>query len=107
MGKKVFIFVVILILLLVGCSKEVKYEDGLYFAIQDEFSEQSGFKSTVTFEIKDGKFVSVDWNAVKNDGGADNLDGWWSIPFNTGYNNFFIFLALALMPSYDWFPILF
>lgn len=73
---------------MVACSDEGKYKDGMYFAIQDEFSETSGWKSTVTFEIKDGKFVSVDWNAVSIDGGADkvtrSVDGKYPMVENGG-----------------------
>lgn len=45
-------------------SEEAKYADGFYFAKEDEFSEKSGWKSTVILEVKDGKIVTVDWNAV-------------------------------------------
>jgi len=45
-------------------AEEAMYEDGLYFAIEDAFSEESGWKSAVTLDVKDGKIVTVDWNAV-------------------------------------------
>ena len=49
---------------------EGEYADGLYFAQEDEFPE-SGWKSMVTLEVKDGKIVAVDWNAASKNGGLD------------------------------------
>ena len=37
-------------------AEEAKYEDGLYFAKSDAFSEKSGWKEAVTIEVKDGIF---------------------------------------------------
>lgn len=38
--------------------------DGTYFAMGDEFDANSGWKSTVLIEVKDGKVATVDWNGV-------------------------------------------
>jgi len=46
------------------------YKDGTYTAEQEDFAE-NGWKSRVTIEVKDGKIVSADWNAVHKDGGKD------------------------------------
>ncbi|MFB1051099.1 FMN-binding protein [Paraliobacillus sp. JSM ZJ581] len=78
------------ILLLAGCnndtedanapadndSKEKKvtpgeYEDGIYFAQEDSFSEESGWKYMVTLEVEDGKIVSADWNGAHKSAGDD------------------------------------
>lgn len=48
-----------------------KYEDGIYFAKQDQYDESSGWKSIVTLEVKDGKIVRADWNALSIKGGDD------------------------------------
>jgi len=47
-----------------------QYKDGTYYAEADDFDE-SGWKDTVTIEVKNGKIVSVDWNAINKDGGDD------------------------------------
>jgi len=46
------------------------YADGIYYAADDAFGS-SGWKEVVTLEVKGGKIVSVDWNAVHLNGGAD------------------------------------
>ncbi|GAE88947.1 FMN-binding protein [Acetivibrio straminisolvens] len=64
--------------LLVGCNKTQgtptntakQYKDGTYYAEADDF-DQSGWKGTVKIEVKDGKIVSADWNAIHKDGGDD------------------------------------
>ncbi|SHG91473.1 FAD:protein FMN transferase [Tepidibacter thalassicus] len=48
-----------------------KYEDGIYFAQEDNFNEKTGFKDTVKIEVKDGKIISVDWNGISKNGGED------------------------------------
>lgn len=54
------------------------YADGNYFA-QGDFDANSGWKSTVTMEVKDGKIVSVDWNGASVNAGknkkATSMDG--------------------------------
>lgn len=47
-----------------------KYADGIYFAAGDSFGD-SGWKSVVTLEVKDGKIVSADWNGASINGGDD------------------------------------
>lgn len=51
-------------------AEEGMYEDGYYFAKEDEFSEKSGWKYTVMLEVKDGKIVTVDWNGVSKEAGV-------------------------------------
>ncbi len=52
-------------------NTEAKYEDGIYFAMEDDFSETSGWKYVATLEVKDGKIVKADWNGVHKDAGPD------------------------------------
>lgn len=47
-----------------------KYEDGVYFAKEAQFSEQ-GWKYYVFIEVKDGKIVDAKWNGVFKDSGLD------------------------------------
>lgn len=54
-----------------AATTEAKWADGKYFAAADTFDEKSGWKSTVTLEVKDGKIVSADWNGVSNRMGID------------------------------------
>lgn len=44
------------------------YEDGVYFA-QAEFSENSGWKDVVVFEVEDGEITMVEWNAAHEQNG--------------------------------------
>ncbi|WP_235817530.1 FMN-binding protein [Gracilibacillus timonensis] len=48
-----------------------EYEDGIYFAEEDGFSEDSGWKYTATLEVEDGSIVSADWNGANIAGGDD------------------------------------
>lgn len=49
---------------------EAMYEDGTYFAMEDEFAD-SGWKSAVILEVKEGKIADINWTAVSNKGGLD------------------------------------
>ncbi|MBU5595554.1 FMN-binding protein [Amphibacillus sp. MSJ-3] len=49
------------------------YEDGLYFAQEDDFSENSGWKYMVTLEVEDGEIVSAEWNGAHKNGGVDKI----------------------------------
>ncbi|MGI6778224.1 MAG: FMN-binding protein [Acetivibrionales bacterium] len=48
-----------------------KYKDGIYSAEEDGFDESSGWKNVVTLQVKDGKIVDAEWNAIHKDGGDD------------------------------------
>lgn len=50
-----------------------KFEDGLYFAQEDEFGG-SGWKNIVTLEVENGDIVNVDWNAAHKEGGVDKKE---------------------------------
>jgi major membrane immunogen (membrane-anchored lipoprotein) len=80
------VILVLLLSLLTGCgskpatteqpeskeqSQQTKYQDGIYFAQEDNFNEKTGWKYVVTLEVKDGKIVKADWNGANRDGGPD------------------------------------
>ncbi len=46
------------------------YADGSYYA-EGDFAEKSGWKEVVSIEVKDGKIIDVNWNALHKDGGLD------------------------------------
>lgn len=52
-------------------TSEAKWADGKYFAMGDSFDAESGWKSTLTLEVKDGKIVTADWNGISNKMGID------------------------------------
>lgn len=52
-------------------EEEAMYKDGVYFAKEDGFSEETGWKYYVTIEVKDGKIDNATWNGVHKDAGMD------------------------------------
>lgn len=52
-------------------TEEAKYADGLYFAIEDAFSEENGWKQSVTIEVKDGLIATVNWDGVSINAGMN------------------------------------
>lgn len=69
-------------------EETMAYKDGTYTAEEAEFSENSGWKTNITIEVKDGKIVSVDWNGTHKDGGDDkkkvSMDGKYGMVENGG-----------------------
>lgn len=49
-----------------GGQKEgaMGYEDGIYFAAEDEFSEETGWRYCVTIDVEDGEIVMAEWNGA-------------------------------------------
>ncbi len=45
--------------------------DGIYFASDDGFDPESGWKSIVTIEVAGGKVTTVDWNGASINAGKD------------------------------------
>jgi len=45
--------------------------DGIYFASDDAFEAESGWKSVVTIEVAGGKITTVDWNGASITAGKD------------------------------------
>nr|WP_122012442.1 FMN-binding protein [Maliibacterium massiliense] len=59
----------VLALMLAACgSKTLK--DGTYYAENARYDD-SGWKANLTIEVRDGKIISADWNAVNQKGGDD------------------------------------
>ncbi|WP_130807852.1 FMN-binding protein [Senegalia massiliensis] len=54
-------------------SGDTSYEDGVYFAQEDSFSEESGWKYVATIKVEDGKIVEAEWNGAHKDGGTDKV----------------------------------
>lgn len=52
-------------------TSEAAYEDGIYFASEDAFSENSGWKDVVILEVKDGKIADVQWTGASVKAGVD------------------------------------
>lgn len=55
---------------LAGCSG-AKYEDGVYFAQEDNFSPGNGWKYMVTLTVDGGKITAADWNGANIKAGDD------------------------------------
>lgn len=54
-----------------SAAVEGTYTDGIYFATDDAFDPESGWKSVITLEVKDGKIAMVDWNGASVTAGKD------------------------------------
>jgi major membrane immunogen (membrane-anchored lipoprotein) len=52
---------------------QVKAKDGIYFAQDDQFAKDSGWKEEVILTVKGGKITTAIWNGVSNAGVADKL----------------------------------
>jgi len=50
---------------------QVKAKDGIYFAQNDTFAPQGGWKEQVVLTVAGGKITAVNWNGVSNLGVAD------------------------------------
>ncbi|MGO1368870.1 MAG: FMN-binding protein [Senegalia sp. (in: firmicutes)] len=54
-------------------SEDASYEDGIYFAQEDNFSEETGWKYVATLKVEDGKITEAEWNGAHKDGGTDKI----------------------------------
>lgn len=70
---KKIITITMMVLLLSALAFAATYKDGVYFAQQPKFDERTGWKSTVTIVVKNGKITDVEWNAANLDGGTDKV----------------------------------
>lgn len=87
MKKRLILFVVALMAVtlsgtMIGCRREPVREgwkDGIYFAVQEDFSTFSGWKYTVTIEVSEGKITAVNWDAAHINAGKSkkqtSIDG--------------------------------
>ena len=70
--RRVVLFAFALSLLLANFAfAQVKAKDGLYFAQDDGFAPQGGWKEQVVVKVAGGRIVAVNWNGVSNLGVAD------------------------------------
>ena len=70
--KRVMIVAVLLAVGLAGVAfGQVKAKDGVYFAQDNDFAPQGGWKDQVVVTVAGGKITKVTWNGVSNLGGAD------------------------------------
>jgi major membrane immunogen (membrane-anchored lipoprotein) len=51
----------------------MQYEDGIYFAAEEDFSERTGWRYCVTLEIDDGEIVMAEWNGANVAGYEDKV----------------------------------
>jgi major membrane immunogen (membrane-anchored lipoprotein) len=73
--KLLLAVLVMFALMLSGCGGGEEeatgdYEDGVYFAQAEEFSEESGWKDVVVLEVEDNQITMVEWNAAHRDNGT-------------------------------------
>ena len=54
-------------------AKDVSYEDGTYFAMEDNF-DSNGWKFVVTLVVENGKIAKADWNGVNVSAGPSKKD---------------------------------
>jgi major membrane immunogen (membrane-anchored lipoprotein) len=71
--KRIVRFMVVLAAVLAGfsCGGTAKLKDGVYFAQDNDFAPQGGWKEQVVVTVAKGKVAAVDWNGVSNLGVAD------------------------------------
>jgi major membrane immunogen (membrane-anchored lipoprotein) len=70
--KKILFVSLIVFIALTGISfGQVKARDGVYFAQDQGFDPQTGWKEQVVVTVAGGKITKVNWNGVSNLGGAD------------------------------------
>ncbi|MGA2976551.1 MAG: FMN-binding protein [Spirochaetia bacterium] len=70
--KRVFITALIMSVVLTGIAfGQVKVKDGVYFAQDQSFDPQTGWKEQIVVTVAGGKITKVNWNGVSNLGGAD------------------------------------
>jgi major membrane immunogen (membrane-anchored lipoprotein) len=70
--KRIIACAIILSFALAGVAfGQVKARDGVYFAQDENFAPQGGWKEQVVLTVAGGKITSVNWNGVSNLGVAD------------------------------------
>ena len=70
--KRTLVVALLLAVALAGVSfAEVKAKDGVYFAEDNDFAPQSGWKDQVVVTVAGAKITRVIWNGVSNLGVAD------------------------------------
>ncbi|MFO7636036.1 MAG: FMN-binding protein [Clostridia bacterium] len=86
MRKYIILFAVVFALaglmgVMIGCRKPVEdnWKDGVYFAMQEDFSATSGWKSTLMLVVSGGKITEANWDAAHISAGKskkqESIDG--------------------------------
>jgi major membrane immunogen (membrane-anchored lipoprotein) len=70
--KRTLMLSLVLIVAFAGISfGQVKAREGVYFAQDQKFDPQTGWKEQVVVTVAAGKITKVNWNGISNLGGAD------------------------------------
>lgn len=69
--RALFVCLVALLAVAGTAVAQSKPADGIYFAKQDAFDAQTGWKEEVVVTVAGGKITAVNWNGVSNLGVAD------------------------------------
>jgi major membrane immunogen (membrane-anchored lipoprotein) len=71
--KRFVLFLVVLAAVFASfsCGGTAKLKDGVYFAQDNDFAPQGGWKEQVVVTVTKGRIAAVDWNGVSNLGVAD------------------------------------
>ncbi len=71
--KRIALVLVVLAAVLFGfsCGSTPKLKDGVYFAQDNDFAPQGGWKEQVIVTVAKGRIAAVNWNGVSNLGVAD------------------------------------
>lgn len=75
MKRSIVALVMITLIASAGAFAQVKAQDGIYFKQAADF-ESSGWKGQVIVEVKKGKIIRAQWNAVSNLPGATDKKAW-------------------------------
>ena len=57
-----------------GSEPMGEYADGFYFAEENGFNEQTGWKYIVLIEVEDGRITSATWEGASRDGGTTKTE---------------------------------
>lgn len=47
--------------------------DGVYFAMEDQFAERTGWRYNATIEVEDGEIVAAEWNGAHRENGTNKV----------------------------------
>ena len=72
--KQCFILVLLLVLMLISCSKaEIQLQDGYYTAEMDDF-DPFGWKDYITIRVSGGKIIHVEYDSYNSSGLTKSWD---------------------------------
>ena len=62
-----------LVTALLAASGTGDWADGIYFAMEDQFSTRTGWRYNVGLEVSDGEIVAAAWNGAHRESGTDKV----------------------------------